>query len=178
MRRWLRFGVGGAVIGLGVAAAVILGNAAQARGSKTLSYARVTAATAADPMQTVTPYQLGWMHVYLSTAPPSPAISASQAVQALEQQGIRDNGGPILETVLATCSMTPGPTTAPVAWANRPCWVLSIKPHTFEVWPPPGSDQPPQSVTPTVEIALVDANTGEVFSESSGTPPAQEPTQP
>lgn len=156
---------------------MILGNVAQARDTK-VAYTRLTTATVANPMQTVTPYQLQWMHVYLGPAPASVAVSASQAIQAVDQEGIPYNGGPIIETVLASCSMTPGPTSAPVAWANRPCWVMSIKPGTVEVDPLGGSTAAPQQVTPTVEIALVDAMTGEVFSEASGTPPAQNPTQP
>lgn len=126
-------------------------------------------------MRTITPYQLAWMHLYLSPGPVKPRVSASQALDVLHRAGIRDNGGPVLETVLARCSMTAKPTSVPLPWANLPCWVMSIKPGTIEVSPKLGSKGPTREVKLTVEIAMVDADTGRLMFESSGTPSRQAP---
>lgn len=126
------------------------------------------------PMQTITSYQLQSMHLYLGPAPASAAITASQADQALESNGIADNAGPIMETVLATCSMTAQPVSVQLPWADRPCWVISVKPAPMEISTPLGWSGS-TTVTPTVQYALVDANTGQVFDEAAGTPPPQAP---
>ncbi len=140
----------------------------------------VDAVTAADPspFQTVTSYQLQWMHLFLTPAPSSVSVSSDEADQAVEAHGIAENGGPILETVLATCSMTPQPVSAPLAWANRPCWVVVVQPGQQPVvWGGVAGGSSSTSTAPlTVEYALVDANTGEVFDEAAGSPPAQAPS--
>lgn len=164
-----------AIVVAAVVAGVVLTSTGQARSDKYTAYTQVTKATAGDPMRTITPYQLAWMHLYLSPGPASPRVSASQAVHVLERAGIRDHGGPVLETVLARCSMTPKPTSVRLPWAQLPCWVMSIKPGTIEVSPKSGSDLPTREVKATVEIAMVDANTGKLMFESSGTPTKQAP---
>lgn len=157
------------------AAAVVVVGSAAAQSHKVRQRATSAAsATIVDPLQTITPYQLEWMHLYLGPAPQAVAISASQADQALEAYGIAAGGGPILETVLATCSKAPEPVTDQLPWANRPCWVVSVQPGKGEVFGPPTAN-PPAPVDLTVEYALVDADTGQVFDEAAGNPPAQAP---
>jgi hypothetical protein len=157
------------------AVAAVLALTGQARAQRTKAQPRTAdSAEATDPLQTITPYQLQWMHLFLGPAPATVAVSAANADQAVEAHGVADNGGPILETVLATCSMTPQPSSEPIAWANRPCWVVSLQPGEAELFGPSGGDQP-STVQMTVEYALVDANTGQVFDEAAGTPSAQAP---
>lgn len=177
MRRQRKYIAGGTVLALVASGAFLINTVAEAGGTQVLS-SRLTASAIATPMQTITPYQLQWMHLYLSPAPASVALTSDQAIQAVTKAGIAYNGGPVLETVLARCSMTPGATSEAVAWADRPCWVVSIQPGTIQVDQLGGASGPPAQVTPTVEVELVDANTGVIFSEASGTPSAQAPTQP
>lgn len=171
-----------AVAAAGVFAVVAFTGLARAQrlGAQTSTTADSTSAT--DPMQTITPYQLQWMHLFLGPAPSAVAVSSAQADQAVEARGaFPDNAGPIRETVLATCSMTPQPTSESLAWANRPCWVVSLTPgevRLFGPGVPENSPAPshPSMVQTTVAYALVDANTGEVFDEAAGTPAPQAPT--
>jgi hypothetical protein len=162
-----------------VAVVAVLASTGSARAQRTRVDSKTAAGSSAtsDPLQTITSYQLQWMHLFLGRAPATSAVSAAQADQAVEAHGVADNGGPILETVLATCSMTPQPTSEPVAWANRPCWVVSLKPGESELFGPADTtvQTQPSTVQMTVEYALVDAHTGEVFDEAAGTPPAQAP---
>lgn len=171
----MSYTAGAAIVVLAVVAGAILTSSGEARSSKDTAYTRVTNTTVGDPMRTITPYQLAWMHLYLSPGPANPRISASRAVHVLDRAGIRDHGGPVLETVLARCSMTAKPTSVRLPWAKLPCWVMSIKPGTIDVSPKAGSDLPTREVKATVEIAMVDANTGKLMFESSGTPSKQAP---
>lgn len=124
------------------------------------------------PMRTITPYQLQAMHLFLGRAPSGVALTASEAEQALIDHGVANNAGPILETTLATCSMAPPSSTEEVLWANRPCWVISVKPVPTAISTPPGWTGS-NVVTPTIQYALVDANTGEVFDQALSMVPPQ-----
>jgi hypothetical protein len=178
VRRSMSYAAGTVILVLAVVAIVVIASTGRARNSKDAgsTFTRVTNATADDPMRTITPYQLAWMHLYLSPEQANPHTSAANAVNVVERAGIRDNGGRVLETVLARCSMTPKPVTGVrLPWANLPCWVVSIKPGTIEVKPMHGPDRRSRTVKLTVEIAMVDANTGKLMFESSGTPPKYAP---
>lgn len=165
-KRWIYIGLFTAVTSAAVAVVVVVARP---------SHAQSSIAGEITPMQTITPYQLQEMHLFLGAAPASgPAITSSQADQAVQTQGTPNNAGPILETVLATCSMTPQPVSMQLPWANRPCWVVSLKPAP-EVVSTPRLYTGSNTVIPTVEYALVDASTGHVFDEAAGTPP---PTSP
>ena len=175
-RRLFLVAAGGLLVALAAVVGVLsLTGQAGAQRSRTHATTASDSSTTNDPLQTITSYQLQWMHLYLGPAPATAAVSAAQADQAVEAHGIADNGGPILETALATCSMTPQPTSEPVAWANRPCWIVSLKPGEGELFGPYQGTTQPSTVQMTVEYALVDANTGQVFDEAAGTPPAQAP---
>ena len=101
-RRLFLVGVGGLSVALAAVVAVLaLTGQAGAQRSRTDATAASDSSATNDPLQTITSYQLQWMHLYLAPAPATAVVSAAQADQAVEAHGIADNGGPILETVLA-----------------------------------------------------------------------------
>ncbi|HLX32743.1 MAG TPA: hypothetical protein VKR79_08240 [Gaiellaceae bacterium] len=123
-----------------------------------------------DPFQSITSYQLDAMHLFLGPAPQSVPVSANAAVQAVQTFGMPDGGGPVIEEALGTCSMTPAPVSDPLAWAERPCWVVVVKPGVSPSQSAGGAEV--GSVPFTVEFALVDAETGEIFDIAASNPPA------
>ena len=88
--------------------------------------------------------------MFLTRAPSKVALSAAQADQALEARHTPANRDHILQTVLATCSMTPHPVVYKLACEDRPCWLILLKPEPIVVVPPMGSDrQRPPSLRPS-----------------------------
>lgn len=166
-KRWLYLACLGGAAFIAIVVIVVI--------SPALTSASAPIAGEVTAMQTITPYQLESMHLYLGAAPATAAINASQADQAFQAHGLADTTASILETVLATCSMTAQPVSVSLPWANRPCYVISLQPAPTPVATPLLASGGNETYTPTVQYALVDANSGVVFQEAASTTPPEAP---
>jgi len=117
-------------------------------------------------MSTITPYQLTQMHVELLTPTATPSISAAGADATAETIF---SGDPVEETVQANCVML-----ARMPSATIPCWVVSLQPPP--VAPLAGDDPGTYADAPfTVEMVLVDSETGDLIEGYQAGYPATAP---
>jgi hypothetical protein len=121
-------------------------------------------ATAADPLSTVTPYQLQQLNIALGPADFTPGVSSATADAAASQIF----GEKEVNTALATCSFELNTDSTP-----KPCWVVEFDTPTTMTLRGPTA---PRSATPTFEFVVVNAVDGSVMVGLRGSIPASPPS--
>jgi len=158
-RRWFAIGTALAVAGSGVVAALHAGttDAAAPRDASRQTHrshvrfigSRTTLAEGVS-VAGVTPYQLSQLHVQLLTATSTPTTTASEADAVAQEIYSSD---PVGQTVQTNCVML-GQSAQP----ELPCWVVVLQPPVGVV---AGGESPGVAANPpTVEMALIDSDTG------------------